>query len=321
MSRPEASTNEAKFKQLIQGWRERCGKHRQAHKEDWGTAFYPDWMNRGEERITELLQQHGEERVSRILDCIEGLSLTTQLHLLRLCQTEDAPHLIAALETVYPPEERGRREYKYDHYLQRDHLYQIEEAILRLKFPDQDIAGFVASLPSPSGPGLEAMALAREKGPDYILAAFEFIPPEQVSRRNFKKRLEIEKKAREEGEQKAERVIRVTGGVQDVGFRGFCRKRAFFWGITEGFARNEFDGSVTVLIQGCPSILEAYSEEGDFRSHSGESKISVYGIEVLEDREVTEELTEFLSLYAKRPKKPPEKEKPSFLRGIFGRQG
>lgn len=311
MSRPEASTNEAKFKQIIQGWRERCGKHRRTHKEDWGTAFYPEWMNCGEEKITELLQQHGEERVSRILDCIEGLSLTTQLYLLRPGQTEDIPHLIAALETVYPPEERGKRKYDYDHYLQRDHLYQIEEAILRLKFPDQDITGFVASLPSLSDPGLEAMALAREKSPDYMLAAFEFIPPEQVSRRTFEKRLEIEQAAREEGEQKAERVIRVTGGVQDVGFRGFCRKRAFFWGITEGFARNEFDGSVTVLIQGYPSILEAYSEEGDFRSHAGESKKSVHKIEVLEDREITEELTGFFRLDAKRP---PQKEKSSFFR-------
>ncbi|MEK9178477.1 MAG: acylphosphatase, partial [Patescibacteria group bacterium] len=186
----------------------------------------------------------------------------------------------------------------------------------RLKFPDQNVAGFIASLPSPSDPGIEALALAREKGPDYMLAAFEFIPPDQVSRRNFKKRLEIEQTAREKGEQKAERVIRVTGGIQDVGFRGFCQKRAWIWGITGGSATNEFDGSVTVLIQGCPSILEAYSKEEDFKNHAWESKISVHRIEVLEDRKVTEELTEFSSLYAKRP---PEEKKPSFLRRIFGR--
>lgn len=319
MTYPEVNTNEANFEKVIQGWRERCGKHRQAHRESWGTAFYSDWMKRGEEEITELLQQLGEETVSRILDCIEGLSLTTQLYLLRFGQTEDTSYLVTALETVYPPEERGIRKYEYDHYLQRDHLYQIEELILRSKFPDQDVDGFISSLPSPSESGMEALALAREKGPGFMLAAFEFIPPEQVSRRNFEKRLEVEKSAREKGEQKVERIIRVTGGIQDVGFREFCRKRAFFWGITGGFARNEFDGSVTILLQGYPSILEAYSEEKDFKNHAGERRISVYGIEVLEDREVTEDLADFLGLWAERPKKPPEEKKPSFFRRILGR--
>jgi len=329
MTKQETLASEIDSGRVIQKWLARCREHRQAHKEDWGTAFYSEWRTDGEEKIARLLQQHGEETTSRILGYIEGLSLTTQLHLLRLGQTEDIHHLTAALEVVYPSEKRGMRKYEYDHYLQEDHLYQIEEAILRLKFPNQNIAGFVALLPPPkkarsrfsSSPGMEAMELAREKGPDYMLAALEFIPPKQVSRRNFEQRLEIEKMAREQGEQKTERVIRFTGYIQDVGFRGFCQERALIWGITEGFARNEFDGSVTVLIQGCPSILEAYSEEEDFKQHAGESKINVYGIEVLEDRGVTEELTEFLCLYAERrhAERPPEKKKSSLFRRIIRR--
>lgn len=319
MAHPEAPTNETRFERLIQEWQERCGEHRQTHKEDWGTAFYSDWMKRGEEEITGLLQQHGEEVGRRILDCIEGLSLTTQLYLLRFGQTEDTSYLVTALETVYPPEERGIRKYEYDHYLQRDHLYQIEGVVLNLKFPDQDVDGFISSLPSPSESGMEALVLAREKGPGFMLAAFEFIPSDQVSRRNFEQRLEVEKSARERGERKVERIIRVTGGIQDVGFRGFCQERAWIWGITGGWARNEWDGSVTVVVQGPPSILEAYSEVRDFKNHAWEeSKISVHRIEVLEDREMTEELTDFLSLYTERPKKPPEKKKPSLLRRIFG---
>jgi len=296
MSRPEAHSNKLNPEKLIQGWRERCGEH---WRGDSGT-YYSEWQAEGEDKITRLLRQYGEEAASRILAGIEGLSLTTQLYLLRLGQTKDAPHLITVLETVYPPEERGKRKYESDFSLQEDHLYQIEEAILKLKFPDEDTAGFVALLPPPKktsllSPRIEALELAREKGPDYMLIAFEFIPLEQISRRNFEKRLEVERRLREKPEPKVEREIRVTGKVQGVYFRNFCKERAWIWGITGGWARNEWDGSVTVLIQGPPSILEAFLDEEDFKNHAraGEIRRRVETIEILEDREITKELTDF----------------------------
>lgn len=140
------------------------------------------------------------------------------------------------------------------------------------------------------------IGLAKEKGPNYVLNALKLIPPKQVSARNFEQRLAIEKRLRGRPEQKIERVIRVTGDIQGVGFREFCKKRAFTWGITSGFARNEPDDSVTILVQGYPSILDTFLEEDDFKGHAVEKWIGVSEIKILEDREIKKPYPRFYVL-------------------------
>jgi acylphosphatase len=52
---------------------------------------------------------------------------------------------------------------------------------------------------------------------------------------------------------------RVSGRVQAVGYREFCRRAAQSLGIY-GWARNEPDGSVLVHAEGTPEALERFSE-------------------------------------------------------------
>ena len=51
------------------------------------------------------------------------------------------------------------------------------------------------------------------------------------------------------------RHITFTGFVQDVGFRYRARHAASLYGCT-GWVRNEWDGSVTMEIQGEPECIE-----------------------------------------------------------------
>ena len=50
------------------------------------------------------------------------------------------------------------------------------------------------------------------------------------------------------------RLVRVYGRVQGVGFREACVRRAQALGIT-GWVRNRVDGSVEVMLQGSPEPL------------------------------------------------------------------
>lgn len=50
------------------------------------------------------------------------------------------------------------------------------------------------------------------------------------------------------------RLVRVYGRVQGVGFREACVRRARALGIT-GWVRNRVDGSVEVMLQGSPAQL------------------------------------------------------------------
>jgi acylphosphatase len=49
----------------------------------------------------------------------------------------------------------------------------------------------------------------------------------------------------------------VHGYVQGVGFRFFARREALTLGL-RGYARNQLDGSVEVVVEGQPEQLEAY---------------------------------------------------------------
>jgi acylphosphatase len=50
---------------------------------------------------------------------------------------------------------------------------------------------------------------------------------------------------------------RISGHVQGVGFRYFCRRKAQQFGIS-GWVRNTEDGKVEVLAEGPPSRVEAF---------------------------------------------------------------
>lgn len=297
-------------------WSARVKTHKEAHRESWGTAFYGKWQRTGEEKLTVILNRHGEETLERLLDGIQGLSLTTQLHFLELGTGEDVSYLVRALDLVYPANERKVRKYQYDHYLQGEHHRRVLDEMLKLKFPNQDINKFTEALSATSSV-VEAVEIALAKGPDYMLDAFGYIPPEQVSKKNFDRRLEIEKRARETKAVQTERKYRVRGNVQDVGFRGFCQARAKIWGIT-GFARNEFDGSVTLCLQGYPEIQDAYMEslETDVRR---DLEISGLTGKFIEQREITAEYPDFQALWAERPSGTTSKTKRRFT--IFSRKG
>ncbi|PSM18751.1 acylphosphatase [Nitratireductor sp. StC3] len=51
-------------------------------------------------------------------------------------------------------------------------------------------------------------------------------------------------------------VARITGRVQGVGYRAWTRSEAEALGLS-GWVRNEADGSVTALIAGAPTRVEA----------------------------------------------------------------
>lgn len=53
--------------------------------------------------------------------------------------------------------------------------------------------------------------------------------------------------------------VRISGGVQGVGYRAWTRGQALQLGLT-GWVRNEADGSVTALIVGTPAATASMLE-------------------------------------------------------------
>jgi acylphosphatase len=53
--------------------------------------------------------------------------------------------------------------------------------------------------------------------------------------------------------------VRITGGVQGVGYRAWARGQALQLGLT-GWVRNEADGSVSALIVGSPVATDSMLE-------------------------------------------------------------
>jgi acylphosphatase len=57
-------------------------------------------------------------------------------------------------------------------------------------------------------------------------------------------------------EQRTARALVVHGDVQGVFFRGSCRDEAESRGVA-GWARNEYDGTVSIHVEGPPEAVEA----------------------------------------------------------------
>jgi acylphosphatase len=54
-------------------------------------------------------------------------------------------------------------------------------------------------------------------------------------------------------------LVRISGGVQGVGYRAWTRSQALQLGLT-GWVRNEANGSVTALIVGTPAAAASMLE-------------------------------------------------------------
>lgn len=232
---------------------------------------YEKYRVTGQTLVQKIWEKHGESTLGQILERIEIFNLETQICLLGISTTDDVGYLLEFLgplgSFVISSEEQEMRRLNpnRDIIMQNDSYNRIVIGMLRKKFPNQDLAEFEAELPPSPGKGniywepINVMTIALERGPQEMLSIFEFIPPEELFLGNFEKRLEIERRVRETGCQPAEREFCYRGEVQGVGFRDFCGGIAKIWGVT-GFARNEDDGSVTLVLQGYPEILDAYRE-------------------------------------------------------------
>lgn len=262
-------------------------------------GFYERCRETGRAIIQEIWQRHSGETLAQILAGIQNLNLKTQIELLKITATDDVNYLIAALNSLALPDEQEDKRQNKDNWLQEVSYRRLVNHMLRQKFPDQDPTSFEAKLPVLNGlihwEPTSVMTIALARGPQRMVDIFEFISPEELSSSNFEKRLELEKKARGSGSRPVEKTIICKGQIQDVGFRSFCSSIARVWGVT-GFARNESDGSVTVVLQEYPEILDAYEQDFQEESKNWENQPSVAVIREVEIEEGGR-ITGFHSLY------------------------
>lgn len=92
-----------------------------------------------------------------------------------------------------------------------------------------------------------------------------------------------------------QRKYRVTGRVQDVWFRSFCSNIAYPLHIS-GYAKNEHDGSVTVLVQGDPGLLDSFLETLK-EIAAKDDEIVIRDIELVSEGETTDSFEDFSQLY------------------------
>ena len=228
----------------------------------------------GEKIIQEITQVHGKETVESLLREVDGASLWCQLDLLHLAQdlpqTVNPTYLINALKWV--PKET-REDWK-NIFSPQDKLYDyVLEEILSQRDGEDQFARFkkrvweVKLSPEEESHKIHKpyqwrtiLKTAIDKGLPFMMEALDFIPPEEIFPENISERLALEREIRVTGEKPVEREIIFSGTVQDVGFRGKCWEVAKKWGV-KGLARNEIDGTVTVIIQGEPKRLSRFWEE------------------------------------------------------------
>lgn len=293
-------------------WDERVtlSKENQARPE-YGYGHYYDsnyekYRAAGQTLIQKVWEKHGELTLGQILVGIQIFNLETQICLLEIGATDDASYLLESLGSfvISDDEQEWRRvNPNRDILMQAESYHKIVIDMLRQKFPNQDLAEFEAKLPPPIRKGYiyweptSVMTIALKRGPQEMLSIFEFIPPKELSLSNFDKRLEIERRVRETDCQPVEREFSYWGEVQGVNFRSFCDSMAGIWGVT-GFARNEYNGSVTVVLQGYPEILDAYREY--FQEESKRRRERQPSETFIGEREINEggRITGFHSLYA-----------------------
>ncbi|OGG28349.1 hypothetical protein A3A64_01900 [Candidatus Gottesmanbacteria bacterium RIFCSPLOWO2_01_FULL_48_11] len=290
-------------------WQDRVVSHQRAHANrfDWGSrhiVYEEDTVKQGTAYFCTLADQVGGEAATTVLHNLEPFGISTQLLILDLAiQTDNGSYIADALKhiAVPPPGESWQ-----DHLIQEG-LYRIvvSEAV-RQKFPGDAVDTLAALLPeakdaiNDASSAMMALEIGLSRGPQVLLDGLPYIPIDQVSTINYFRRLELEKHARALSEKPSEMEIQYRGHVQDVGFRANCALVAFRWGV-KGFARNELDGSVTVVIQGFPSILEGYLK--DFRNHAHKKVHIVFSENVVGQTDCLQLNDTFAMLYAEAPRK------------------
>lgn len=270
MSRSETRENTPESKDLekiLTIWQ----KREQRYKDS--SSLYLDFCSNdageiGKKNLEAIFSKCGRESALKLLGLVDGLNLEIQARLLSLGR-EDAPILIKAIEAsrrqptawesikkhiwpkTSPPSKSSQKE-----------LYRgVVREMLTVKFPDQETPRLMEKLPSVSDLWYDEFfgtaGVALQKGPDFLLEVFNFIPPEEFMPDKFDKRLEFEKRAREKGQRPVKRKYKFTGTVHGVGFRDFCRQKTSsdLWGKMLS-AKNEEDGSVTVVVRGLPTALD-----------------------------------------------------------------
>lgn len=296
------------LKNLALLWVNRCKAHANNHIESWGVAYYQSWSEEGSNLIAGIHRERGTEVAKALFNGTEGLSLRTQIRLLLLGQTEELGYLLSALDTAYPEDMRVGRNFQfgYDHYLEEGPYREILATAIANKYPDEDTPALLGAISAArpkmkyANPDVEAMSaveameLALTHGPNFMLKAFTLIPPEEISLRNFERRLAIEQKIRETGEDPVEQELCFSGSIQVVGFREFCIQRAREWGIRSGFARNERDDKVTVLVQAHPSIIAGFLAE--VQVDAGRRGAIIESMTLVRQGEIGERLNDFQSL-------------------------
>lgn len=270
MVSPEARENSPDLKdsgKILTMWCERAQRY-EVGKPGLDHFWYNQAEALGKESLKVVCSEHGEKPALKLLDLVDGLNLETQANLLFLGK-KDAPTLIEASETSLKQLTLQKLIQNFRHKSDNLHFQEgiyrkVVKKMLEIKFPGQKASELMKKFPSassrPVGFLTREIDLALQKGPDVLLEAFNFIPPEEIESYDFDKRLEFEKRARSEGQMPVTRIYKFTGAVQAVGFRDFCGQRsANLWG--KSFVNNEEDGSVTLILQGLPGILDEYMSD------------------------------------------------------------
>ncbi|KKU87812.1 MAG: hypothetical protein UY16_C0018G0017 [Candidatus Gottesmanbacteria bacterium GW2011_GWA2_47_9] len=253
-------------------WQDRVVSHQRAHANrfDWGSrhiVYEEDTVKQGTAYFCTLADQVGGEAATTVLHNLEPFGISTQLLILDLAiQTDNGSYIADALKhiAVPPPGESWQ-----DHLIQEG-LYRIvvSEAV-RQKFPGDAVDTLAALLPeakdaiNDASSAMMALEIGLSRGPQVLLDGLPYIPIDQVSTINY-------------------------------------ALVAFRWGV-KGFARNELDGSVTVVIQGFPSILEGYLK--DFRNHAHKKVHIVFSENVVGQTDCLQLNDTFAMLYAEAPRK------------------
>jgi len=222
---------------------------------------FQEVQKKGQLLLQGIAEIHGEETTQSLLNSLEGLSLGTQLSLLRLSQTESPISIINSLNLISDEE---RKDWEFP-MARQDKLYRhLLEGVLEQK--DGEDFERVREKVEQAGAIFDSarediLNLCLQRGSKFISDALDYIPPNQIVPEKIDRRLDLEKRLQESPEQPIERKFVFSGYVQDVGFRGHSLECAEEWGVTTGWVRNETDGTVTLVLQGEPSRLDLIIQE------------------------------------------------------------
>jgi acylphosphatase len=250
-------------------WATRCRNQRRIDarvtygSRNWRDEKFNELYQNGIQHIKGILEAHGEEITTSLVEneALENLNIVTQLEVLSLAKSEGPTLIVNALNSI--PEEE-RKDWKDPLYRQNKFYEDFLAEVLSQR--DGEDFERVMKIVKGGDPLIGhrwewILDLCRQRGSKFMTEALKIIPPYQISSEKIDQRLKLEERLLENEETPVERRVTFKGYVQGVGFRGRCQDSAEEWGITTGWARNEVDGTVTLVLQGEPSRLSLIKEE------------------------------------------------------------